>query len=258
MLVQKHDVHFKVTGERRDFWLSLIRGQWEQATFDVFDRHIDRNTTVLDIGAWIGATALYAAHRGKVVHAFEPDPVAFAELSRNLRANPTITNVQLFNACVSVDAGRVRLGVRGTAGNSMSSLLCSDSVIGSWDVASIRLDEFIRQNDISDPIFIKMDIEGHEYDLMPVIANTLKARHAVLYLSTHPQIVARRRAGENVVAKVVGRFRMLMANARLAWALRRSTATFDSYGRRINLWARVPRALLGRSFTSDKSVVAIN
>ncbi len=258
MLVQKHDVHFKVTGERRDFWLRLIRGQWEPATFDVFDRHIDRDTTVLDIGAWIGATALYAAHRGKVVHAFEPDPIAFAELSRNLRANPTITNVQLVNACVSVDTGRVRLSVRGTPGNSMSSLLCSDSATACWDVASIQLDEFIRRNDICDPIFIKMDIEGHEYDLIPVIANTLKARHAVLYLSTHPHIAARRRSGENVVDKVVGRFRMLIANARLAWALRRSTAIFDSCGRRINLWARIPRALFGRSFTADKSVVAIS
>src|SRR5262249_10904497 len=69
-------VEFSVAEGHAHYWRQLAVGAWEKETFAIFAEHINKKTTVVDIGAFIGATALYAAYLGRRVYAFEPDPVA--------------------------------------------------------------------------------------------------------------------------------------------------------------------------------------
>uniref|UniRef100_A0A7S4PXH1 Uncharacterized protein n=1 Tax=Alexandrium monilatum TaxID=311494 RepID=A0A7S4PXH1_9DINO len=68
------------------FWRRQY-SSWEPGTFRVLEQFA-RGAVVLDVGAWIGPTALWAAHVARRVVALEPATKAFEELTANLRANP--------------------------------------------------------------------------------------------------------------------------------------------------------------------------
>jgi hypothetical protein len=54
------------------FWDAYEAGDWEPHTVDLFERYLGQTTTFVDVGAAIGATALYAASLAKRVVALVP------------------------------------------------------------------------------------------------------------------------------------------------------------------------------------------
>ena len=62
------------------FWSGVNDGRWEPDTFRLFDRVLMPNWRFVDIGAWVGPTALYAARKVATVDAYECDPVALGHL----------------------------------------------------------------------------------------------------------------------------------------------------------------------------------
>ena len=74
--------------------------------------------------------------------------------------------IELHQKCINNKPGYVKFGNIGGGGDSTSSLLLPDSKTG-WTVEGISFDEFIRENEINDCNFIKMDIEGGEVIVLP-------------------------------------------------------------------------------------------
>jgi FkbM family methyltransferase len=180
---------------RPQFWKRMQEGRWEKRTLKVFDSFIDAQTLVLDIGAWIGPTTLYAAPAAAGVICFEPDPVAYEELLANLHLNRDedwARRVHPVNRAVGRTPGRLRIGSPEGLGQSVSSALYPD-VAGSIEVDVMPLAELA-----SDPrldghrLFIKIDIEGGEYDLLESPFPLLARPDTVLHLSLHPRILRRR------------------------------------------------------------------
>lgn len=187
------------------FWEELESGKWESDTFDVFDRYLDNKTTFLDVGGWIGSTALYASQLVKKTFVFEPDEVAFAELTANLKQNvnadwyKSITAIQ---AAIAPESGSVNLGFRTESGDSMSSVLLGDGE-ESTKVKSINLGDFIRQKKLADEkLFIKMDVEGFEYDILPALRTTIQSLpNTVFLISLHPQFLLEKLNAESPQSK---------------------------------------------------------
>ena len=126
------------------------------------------------------------ASAAKKVYAIEPDPIAFKELKKNVSLNPMLQEkIELYKKCINYKSGYVKFGNLGVGGDSTSSLLFSDSKTG-WTVEGIIFDEFIRENEINDCNFIKMDIEGGEVIVLPSMKNYLERNKPILYLSMHP------------------------------------------------------------------------
>lgn len=175
--------------ENAAFWSSYDRGIWEPETFSVFKRFIDKQHSYIDIGAWIGPTLLLGCQLAKRTYGIEPDPVAYAELADNISYNrPLTNNVELFNMCITPVSGKVSFGSRGAGGDSMSSLLFSGEKT-SWVVDGINFQEWIEQNELNDCSFIKMDIEGGEYNVLPTMRTYLRKHRPTLYLSLHPHVL---------------------------------------------------------------------
>ncbi|WP_297618072.1 FkbM family methyltransferase [uncultured Roseicyclus sp.] len=172
------------------FWAKVVGGTWEAETFDIFDAHITPDTLMLDIGAWIGPTSLYAAHNAAQVVAFEPDPVAFERLSRNLELNRGADWAHRLKICqtaISANGEPFRLGSQRAGGDSRSSALFADRRT-SWEVETTRLETVLKTHATpGQPIFLKIDIEGGEYDLVPHIAQLLAEPHVTAYISFHPK-----------------------------------------------------------------------
>lgn len=95
------------------FWKRVARAEWEPETFAIPDRCTTKESLFLDIGSWIGATALYGVQRANRCLAFEPDPVAFADLKQNVATNAGrgwARNLQIHQCAVNKDGASLTLG----------------------------------------------------------------------------------------------------------------------------------------------------
>ncbi len=181
-----------LAGSHPEFWDLANRGEWEPTTYQVFDRFITRATTFLDVGAWIGSTALYGAQLARETHAFEPDPVAFSELKNNVAANSKTAwrpGLYLHQMAISNFSGAIDLGSRNAKGDSMSSTLLSDEV-DSWKVPAQTIKEFVEFNGLEGrELFIKIDIEGGEYELIPSLKSFFSDNNVKVLISLHPEFL---------------------------------------------------------------------
>jgi len=168
------------------FWNLVEQGRWEPATFEVFERYLRPGGIAADIGAWIGATTLFAAHITGEIHAFEPDPSAFEALTANLALNPDLAaRIRPVNAAVADFDGKLRLSSHGELGMSVTSSLLA----GRGETVEARAVNAAKlfATDLSQVEFVKMDIEGGEYAVIPAMREYLEARKPVVLLSLHPQ-----------------------------------------------------------------------
>lgn len=199
---------FVRSGQKTEFWSEVSSGTWEPETFEILRRFLDPSRIYIDIGAWIGPTLLYACGRSRFAYGFEPDPVAYGELVNNLHRNPTLAaRVTALQLCIAPQTGKVNFGNRAAAGDSTSSMLFGTGNT-AWCVDAITFNDFASQYSISGCGFIKMDIEGGEYSVLPTMANFLRSERPTLFLSLHPSLIGarkRRGLGGNVVKLIAER-----------------------------------------------------
>jgi len=115
--------------------------------------------SVLDVGAFIGDTAVYFALRGaRQVVAFEPYPFPYEFVPKNVQANG-LGNVRVINAGVSGRDGTVRVtGGETTMGDELKPSEEPDAV----EVPIYSLNRVLEAHGPFD--VMKMDCEGCEYD----------------------------------------------------------------------------------------------
>ena len=143
--------------------MKIAQKNWEQNTFRIFKKFLNKDSSYIDIGAWIGPTVLFAVHFAKKVYAVEPDPIAYRELLNNIEANNNLKDrIVVFYGCIGNSNGKVKIGNPYEVGSSSSSLLFSKSS-ASWEAESMTIDTFVKKYNIDDCGFIKMDIEGGEF-----------------------------------------------------------------------------------------------
>jgi FkbM family methyltransferase len=241
--IHKNGISFRIRDdEHQRFWSKIEDGVWEPETFGIFDRFVTRDTTCLDVGCWEGPTLFYAGQLGKVAYGFEADPVAFSGLQRNKDANPELTHIHVLHKCVSARTGDVQFGSRAAGGDTMSSMLFAKGQT-AWTVPGIRLDEFAAQEKLESPIFLKIDTEGGEYEIMPSLDEFFRKYRTTLYLSTHPGFFG------SVTTSLLAKIR---AHFGLVFALRHFPYLYDDHGNRIRLW----ELLLKKKWRQHVTIIA--
>jgi FkbM family methyltransferase len=179
-----------IADDQPTFWDKVESGRWEPETLALIDSQVTPGTTFLDLGAWVGPTALYAAARGARVIALEADPVALAQLRRNLAVNPDLAQrIEVLARAVHAAEGRVTLGARRKPGDSMSSVLITPGAV-TWVAETITPAALAARIGAGGRLFIKIDIEGGEYELLPAMRPLLERPDCRVLLSLHPGILA--------------------------------------------------------------------
>ena len=148
----------------KTFQSYILSRDWEELTTEMFKKVVKEGDIVLDLGANIGFFTLLAARlvgkKGKV-YAFEPEPVNYSLLIKNIEING-YDNVVPMQKAVSNAAGMVRLFLNNEDTGAHTIRQCDDNK-EFVEVESVTLDEFFR--DKKHPIdVIKMDIEGAEVE----------------------------------------------------------------------------------------------
>ena len=160
-----------------NFW-SEKYSSWETGTFKILDTYLSKDKDYLDIGAWVGPTAIYGSFLSRKVIAVEPDPIAYKILQKNVALN-SIKNIELINKAAS-KLEQVFLESSHFFGDSMTRV--SEMNTGSHATETVGLDKLISMGDFS---LIKIDIEGHEFSLIKEYINILNKCKIPLLLSIH-------------------------------------------------------------------------
>jgi FkbM family methyltransferase len=256
------NIQYEVAAGANDwFWQRVNSGTWEVETFRAFDQNVGKETMAIDIGAWIGATTLYLAQIAKNVIAFEPDPVAFEELKKNLALNPQISNVVAVNAAVAEQKGSVKLGIRDRAGDSSSSLMLASNE--GWSVEAVSLRDVIREG--GHKPFLKIDVEGYEFSLASSLAQGLKESGGSVLLALHPHFFGVARAAKlrggghkligSLAKRTIGRYEGFRAVRDLAATFEKDFVVKDLDGSLLDLKARAKRAFVGRNVTDSGTIL---
>jgi FkbM family methyltransferase len=171
---------------------AYLLGTFEPYTTELFRRVIEPGMTVLDIGAQFGYYSLLAAKQGAgKVYAFEPVPVNFELLQRNIHMNDFTDIIHPVQRAVGAKQGLVTMFVyEGSDSHSMYRHPLV-SVREKISVECIPLDEFLGLEAVD---VIKMDIEGHEpYALQGMKQTIASSNKLILFAELAPEYL--RRAG---------------------------------------------------------------
>jgi FkbM family methyltransferase len=131
----------------------------------------------LDVGANCGLLSLAVAARAPDidVFGFEIDPTVLQRFARNLALNSSIRRLEIVPVAASVKAGTARF-LPGAADAPETGRLVGDSerVIGVTHVSTIDLDTFCQDRRLR-PAVMKIDVEGHELEVLRGMAGLLAA-----------------------------------------------------------------------------------
>jgi FkbM family methyltransferase len=163
--VNKFGVDFLVhnsTPSLDNFWGTIYQSSWENDTFQQILPCLDKNKTFIDIGAWQGAISLVTQHYSKQCICFEPDPLAFGFLEKNIILN-NFSNIICENVAVSSETS-LKIGA-GELGEGVTSFTKIDNSIEcpTISIKNIFSKYNLTPEDIS---VIKIDIEGYECELL--------------------------------------------------------------------------------------------
>jgi FkbM family methyltransferase len=122
---------------------------------------------VFDIGAHLGYYSLLLAKCvgpvGRVV-SFEASPGNFCTLQKNVLINK-LENIELINLAVFSRSGTIGMSVSPKDASSGDWSIGRQTDGDSIQVQTISLDQFCQAKSVS-PDFIKIDVEGAEYDVL--------------------------------------------------------------------------------------------
>jgi FkbM family methyltransferase len=130
---------------------------------------IDRRRNAVDIGANKGTYSYFMARLAQQVYAFEPNPKMFAVLRRTAGRNVTALPLALSDRSGAATL-RVPYGRKGVSnqGSSLSAAKPMENFI-PLPVERRRLDDL----GLGDIGFIKIDVEGHEREVLEGAAETI-------------------------------------------------------------------------------------
>lgn len=146
----------------REAFRGYITTNWEKLTTEKFKEVIKEGDVVVDLGASIGYFTLLASRlvgREGKVYAFEPEPINYSLLVKNIDLNG-YDNVVPVQKAVSHASGVVRL-FRSDEDIGNSTIFQYGDGRESVEVESTTLDEFFKDKEHRVDV-IKMDIEGAE------------------------------------------------------------------------------------------------
>jgi len=167
--------------------LVITTGNFEPHIVTLSKSLISKKDVVLDVGANVGLhTMLFSklvGEEGKVV-AFEPNELNLERLNLNISLN-AISNIKIECSAVSDEIGEKlfyelpnnseNLGNHSFAYTETIKKLEQEEGVSKRQVLCTTIDDYCKNNNIC-PNFIKMDIEGFEYNALKGAQNSLKSK----------------------------------------------------------------------------------
>lgn len=155
-------------------------GIYQSRVIQILNKYLKKGDVFIDVGANIGyITAIGAGFVGKrgKVYSFEPVPKCFELLSRNKRLNKDY-NITI-NKCAlgsNTERTNIKISSHNLGWNTMVPHFMKETDIQEVaEVNVIRLDDYIERNKINKVSFIKIDVEGYEFEVLQGLTNFFRS-----------------------------------------------------------------------------------
>lgn len=159
------------------YWL----GSYEMSKRLAFEREIQPSAVVYDIGANVGYFSLLAGvlvgEKGQVI-AFEPLPRNVSYLRKHISLNK-LGNIHVFEAAVSDHDGEATFDL------GPSTAMGHISKKGGIKVPLVSLDSLIASSELRPPDYMKIDVEGAEFEVLRGAKRLIKSHRPIIFLDTH-------------------------------------------------------------------------
>jgi len=170
----------------------MLNGVYDPRAQHFIEKYVRPGGVCFDIGANVGAMTLgcaLATGPNGQVFAFEPGPY-FPRLVHNLRLNPKLADIVVpLRFGLAERTGRL-FWTEDATNRGNGSLLPQ----GEIAVPVTTLDQFFRDQNLSRLDFIKIDVNGAEFEVLLGARETLAAYHPVIYYATNRTCLGSRSA----------------------------------------------------------------
>jgi|TARA_B110000902_G_scaffold211576_1_gene242350 FkbM family methyltransferase len=226
----------------------ILHGVYEKGNIEALKQNVfpklPSKSVCLDVGANIGNHAVaFSKTFGKVV-AFEPNPIVFLLL----QANSIGRNIKPINSGLSSKSGKLLF--EQDFDNLGASKIINLASASSIEILVTTLDDEIPENEIQSVSFIKIDVEGHEYEVLRGAKKLLESAKPVLAIEAIYR--SETEAGEKVekLLRSVGYtyFYKMSSNSKLVKFLEK---------RQVDLNRSYLRFLVSQKQIDDQSIVEI-
>ena len=156
----EHTIHFSDPQE-------LLHGLKEIFIEKIYDQSLPENARIIDCGSNIGMSILYLKQIAPTasIIGFEPDDQNFALLQKNINGN-NLGKTEIHKAAVWKENTTLSFQVTGSMGSAIDTTGDSSNTV---DVKAVRLKDYLKEK----VDFLKIDIEGAEYEVIKDIASEL-------------------------------------------------------------------------------------
>tara|TARA_B100000787_G_C16180667_1_gene291600 strand:+ start:671 stop:1465 length:795 start_codon:yes stop_codon:yes gene_type:complete len=183
-LISLNENGYQVMGH--DFWPRLPN--WEPETLEFFKKYLLKGTDYLDIGAWIGPTALLATALGaRKIKAIEPNPINFLHLVSTQANNGLMQKWSLINACISDTRTPSVIGPINGILHASSATNIIDRDEDGVEIISLKIKDLLQASE--NYSLVKVDIEGAEQYIIDDLS-IFSTCNAAVWLSLHPPFIA--------------------------------------------------------------------
>ena len=203
-------IYFGIEIEPRDRLYGLVRN----------------GTTVIDVGTNIGETLLNFAklNRDGLNIGFEPVPYLYEIAKTNIALN-RFENIQLVNKGLSSSEEILSFQEVGENNSGGTFLTRENNLEGARSVEVVRLDDFVRQNEIEDISLIKIDVEGFEMEVLKGASDTLRRFKPTLFVEIDDEFLARQETSADEVFDFLAAHEYRIEHAETGEELRAGAAT---------------------------------
>ena len=188
-LVQTRFTEGPMSGQSFTCWTSekyfMLGSHMESEVQNLFSKMLYPGDTIYDVGGHAGyMSLLFSAIVGPSgrVFTFEPSPVNFVRVRGNIEANARC-NVTVLNVAASDHEGVAAFNECG----SMSSIVETAEApsIGTSQIRTMRLDDFVYRDGNPSPAFVKLDVEGHAGPALEGMLRTLESSRPKIICELH-------------------------------------------------------------------------
>lgn len=172
-------------------FINYFPSDYEKENFTFLSQHCRTGAVVLDIGAHIGLFSVIASeisgNTGKVF-AFEPSPSTLAFLNKTISINKKDNIIFPVQQAMSNEIGKLTFFVSDDKIDNSNSLVSykDDRKLTGIEVEVNTIDNFAAKNKLDKVDFIKIDVEGAEYDTLRGGTDVFISKKPVCILAIHP------------------------------------------------------------------------
>lgn len=176
-------------------------GDWEPHISNLIAFFMKEDRVFLDVGANIGYHSLCVASsfENSECICFEPNPVIYQQLIRNIKLNNQLKNIHAYDIAVSDCDGEVEFYMQDEScfNRGISSLVYNwdlkmhDRGVSRINVKAAKLDDFLDESTKSRVSVIKIDTQGTEYQVICGFMNIIEKVRPVIFFefetAYHPE-----------------------------------------------------------------------